>query len=133
MHRRLHEYIKKTRGVGHTRLQLDGTLNANYPFIIVGVDKSHANDLKRKLGNNHFASPIALNSEEAFRGVREPAIIDNSVFTIVCDEFIKEIRDGREDMEKLNSKINEIENIPFLFRIFKSVYKQKINNIRNKS
>jgi len=95
MKNHLYEYLKINRGVGHTRLILDGARNAHYPFLVVGADMTHANRLARDLGNE-FAIPTIISNEIAFRGHEHPVLIDNYTFTNTCEAYIRELRDARE-------------------------------------
>jgi len=132
MKNQLHEYIKKNRGVGHTRLLLDGALNARYPFLIIGRDMSQAKFLTKQIGNK-FAIPIAMNDNEAFCGLRHPVLIDNDVFTLVCDEYLREINYYKTTITNQESRMMsnnvDIENIPFWIRLFTPIYKKRIKKI----
>jgi len=133
MKNELYEYIKITRGVGHTRLLIDGARNAQYPFLVVGADKTHANRMIRDL-NNKFAIPTTIDNERDYRGHDHPVLIDNYAFTQTCEKYMREIRDLKEAKitaeEKLSLNqhgIKKIKVLPFWIRLFTPLYKRAIN------
>ena len=128
----LYEYLKTNRGVGHTRLLIDGARNANYPFLVVGADTTQANRMIQDLGNE-FAIPTAINKEQDYRGHDHPVLIDNFAFTSTCESYIRQIRDQREALEKTEAKtaklelaFNKMNNLPLWIRMIKPLYKRAI-------
>jgi hypothetical protein len=137
-HSPAYEYVKFNRGVGHTTLIKDGGLNAQYPFIVLGADMSHAHQLTREL-NNRFAIPHSIQDPRGLIGYRHPLLIDNYVFTVTCEGYISTVRDYREantilnnELEKSKQRINQITNLPFWIRLFKPLYKMAIKRINEK-
>lgn len=135
-HNPLYHYLIINRGVGHTRLIIDGVRNAQYPFLVVGSDLSHANSIIREMGGTEWAIPVSIQNENAFRGHRHPVVIDNYTYLKACDGYISTIRDYRESNQRLRElalkqkrNIDEIKKIPFWKRLFKSQYVRRINKI----
>jgi len=132
MKNQLHEYLKSNRGVGHTRLLLDGALNARYPFIVIGVDTSQAHFNAKQIGNS-FAIPIGFNNKEALRGLNHPVLIDNSIFTFICDDYERQIKINNETIAnqqiQMLSNEKDITNIPFWIRLFTPIYKKRLKKI----
>jgi len=132
MKNELYEHLKGNRGVGHTRLMIDGARNANYPFFIIGADMRHANNLAREMGNT-FAIPITIGSNQ-MRGSNHPVLIDGHTFTTTCEDYIREIRDQREallkkkaELELLNYSVEKIKTLPWWIRLITPLYKKRIN------
>jgi len=137
-HTPLYEYLKTNRGVGHTTLLKDGALNAQYPYIIMGADMSHANHLAREVANS-FAIPRSMQHADAFRGYNCPVLIDNHTFMRTCDGYIGTIRDYREDNQRLRElalkkqrAMERLENLPFWIRAIKPLYKRAIKKANEK-
>ncbi len=132
MKNELYDYIKTKRGVGHTRLLIDGAQNAKYPFLVVGADMRHANIMVRELGNE-FAIPTTIDKERDYRGHSHPVLIDNYAFTSTCEAYMREMRDtkdalikAKETLAKKESTIENISKIPLWIRLFKPLYKRAI-------
>jgi hypothetical protein len=140
MENKLYEYVKCTRGVGHTRLLMDGAINAQYPYFVVGADLSHAKQLIRETGGNTFAIPISLTwvQHDNFRCYKHPVLIDNYTFTVTCESYMTEIRKLKESLTtkeeqlKHNKEVLEkIKQLPFFIRLFKPLYLRIITRNTN--
>ena len=135
MKNELYEHLKGNRGVGHTRLMMDGARNANYPFFIIGANSRQAAQLAADTQNS-FAIPMTMDNDH-LRGHDHPVLIDGHAFTTTCEKYIRENRDNREAMEKakeetakMKNAIEHIEKIPFWIRLFKPSYIKRINKLR---
>lgn len=131
-HSPLYEYLKTNRGAGHTTLLLDGAMNAQYPFLILGKDMAHAKDLHNR-SRNRFGVPRPMNAVDAFRGYNYPVMVDNFVITETCEGYIRTIRDYREinqrlreEIEKKEKAIKKLNNLPFWIRAIKPLYRRAI-------
>jgi hypothetical protein len=137
MKNELYEHLKTNKGVGHTRLMLDGAKNANYPFFIIGANIRQAKQLAADTGNN-FAIPMTLGSNH-LRGHDHPVLIDGHAFTTTCEKYISEIRDQREAINKAKKEVVKMEMIihnigrlPLYVRLFKPIYKRAIRVIHDR-
>ena len=131
MKNELYEHLKSNRGVGHTRLMMDGARNATYPFFIIGANSRQAAQLAADTQNS-FAIPMTIDSNRLY-GQTHPILIDGHAFTTTCEKYIRENRDNREAMEKAKTEtakmkhaIEQVEKLPFYIRLFKPLYKRAI-------
>lgn len=131
MKNELYEHLKSNRGVGHTRLLMDGARNATYPFFIIGANSRQAAQLAADTQNS-FAIPMTIDSNRLY-GQTHPVLIDGHAFTTTCEKYIRENRDNREAMEKakdevvkMKQAITNVEKLPFFIRLFKPLYKRAI-------
>ena len=131
MKNELYEHLKSNRGVGHTRLMMDGARNANYPFFIIGSNLSKAKQLAADTQNS-FAIPMSMDSNH-LHGHQHPVLIDGHTFTTTCEKYIRENRDNREAMNKakadtamMKNTIEQVEKLSFWIRIFTPLYKRAI-------
>jgi len=138
MKNHLYHYVKHQRGVGHTRLLIDGARNAQYPFLVVGGDMRHANMMIRDLGNK-FAIPTTIDKERDYIGHDHPVLIDNYAFTMTCEAYMREIRDLNEALNKKEGElalvergVTKIKQMPFWIRVFRPLYKKRINKCLEK-
>lgn len=138
-HSPAYEYIKINRGAGHTTLIMDGAMNAQYPYFMMGKDMAHARELCKQ-SKNRFAMPITMNDCCSFKGYRQPVLIDNYVFTETCEGYIRTIRDYREINQRLNGEIERmekalvrLESLPFWIRLFKPLYRRAIKKAYGKN
>jgi len=136
MKNQLYEYLQINRGVGHTRLLIDGARNAQYPFLVVGGDKTQAIRMIRELGNE-FAIPTSIDNPKDYHGHNHPVLIDNYAFLKTCESYIGEIRDQRETLAKKEAElikkektINDITALPIWVRLFTPLYKRVIKKLR---
>jgi hypothetical protein len=132
MKNELYEHLKGNRGVGHTRLMMDGARNANYPFFIIGANSRQAAQLAADTQNS-FAIPMTIDSNRLF-GQTHPILIDGHAFTTMSEVYMRENRDNKEARIKAEEKlalnqagIKKIEALPFWIRLFTPLYKRAIN------
>ncbi len=132
MKNELYEHLKGNRGVGHTRLMMDGARNAQYPFFIIGANYRQAKQLAADTQNN-FAIPMTMDNNRLF-GQTHPILIDGYAFTTMSEGYIRENRDTKEALVTAKEKlalmkrgIDKIEKLPFWVRLFTPLYKRAVN------
>lgn len=144
MENKLYEYIKGTRGVGHTTLLMDGAKNAKTPFFIVGADLRHAKELIKTTGNNKLAIPATIYDNKLIGNIH-PVLIDNHTFMVTCEDYEREIQKSKYMVDKLINSLTEkeeelkqsketlkkIKKLPFFIRVFKPLYRSIITRYEN--
>jgi len=82
----LYHYYQSSRGIGHTTLMEQGTLDYDSSFYLVASSHTYAKDLARL---NKKAIPITLEDIENYkiRGMHIPIIFDNSAMIRLIDKY----------------------------------------------
>lgn len=90
----LKNYYEVTRGVGHTTLLKEGTLNSDRDKFVLVYGKS-----------KHFETPfsqlISWTMLKDLRGHNKPMAIDNSAMQLLLRESLEYINELEEDRAKL--------------------------------
>jgi hypothetical protein len=101
-------YYDATRGVGHTRLMLEGKAYLNNGVMITHTKEYGEKIIKSSIGHGRIKIE-SLNSLNNLLGKREAIAFDNCALYILFTNVLGEINNLEEDNERLKYYINTLE------------------------